>query len=147
MIHQHFIHVMSYIEGAIVTSLQNRSKEFRRDRKTVKTDTPISKTPAKIKQPTESQKSPSIAWMQPPPVPYAMGEDKCSFDRFSLQLQDEAKRKKPRNEVTSKLMEPTYAHRRQDILESPAAIPELLKVRMRYVLHLLPFLCNVSALL
>ena len=93
----------------------------------MKTDTceNISKTPAKIKQPVESQKSPSIAWMQPPPVP--MGEDKCSFDRFSSQLRDEAKRKKPRHEVTSKLMEATYAQRRQDILESPAAIPELLK--------------------
>lgn len=116
-----------YIQGAIVTSLQNRFKEFRRDRKAVKTETyeNISTTPAKIKQPNESQKSPSIAWMQPPPVP--MGEDKCSFDRFSSQLQDEAKRKKPRNEISSKLMEATYAHRRQDILESPAPIPELLK--------------------
>ena len=75
------------------------------DRKTVKTNTceNISKTPAKIKQPIESQKSPSIAWMQLPPVP--MGEDKYSFDCFSSQLRDEAKRKKPRHEVTSKLME------------------------------------------
>ena len=118
------IHEMSYIWGAIGTSLQNRFKEFRRDCKAVKTDTYENiKTPAKIKQPKES---PSIAWMQPPPVP--MGEDKCSFDCFSSQLRDEAKRKKPRNEVISKLMEVTYAaHRRQDILESPAPIPELLK--------------------
>lgn len=95
------IHEMSYIWGAIGTSLQNRFKEFRRDCKAVKTDTYENiKTPAKIKQPKES---PSIAWMQPPPVP--MGEDKCSFDCFSSQLRDEAKRKKPRNEVISKLME------------------------------------------
>ena len=84
----------------------------------------IPKTPARTKKPAV-QKSPSIAWMQPPPIP--PGEDACSFDRFSSQLRDEAKRRKPRNEVTTKLMEATYAQRRKDILECPAAIPELLK--------------------
>ena len=76
----------------------------------------ISMSPAKIKQPKESQKSLSIAWMQPPPVP--MGEDKCSFDRFSSQLRDEAKRKKPRNEITSKLMEATYPYRNVKVVKT-----------------------------
>ena len=82
------------------------------------------KTPVPSRK-TTIQKSPSIAWMQPPPIP--PGEDGCSFDRFSSQLRDEAKRKKPRNEVTSKLMEATYAQRKEEILECPSAIPELLK--------------------
>lgn len=82
------------------------------------------KTPTRNSKPT-AQKSPSIAWMQPPSIP--LGEDECSFKRFSSQLRDEAKRRKPRDEVTSKLMDATYAHRRKDILECPAAIPELLK--------------------
>lgn len=88
-------------------------------------DTTLSNMPAKTKKSTAPQKSPSIAWMQPPPIP--QGEDDCSFDRFSSQLQEEARRKKPRTEVISKLMEATYAQRRKNILECPAAISELLK--------------------
>ena len=63
--------------------------------------------------------------MQPPPIPE--GEDECSFDRFSSQLRDEAKRRKPRSEVVSKLMEITYAQRRRNLLEFPTDIPELIK--------------------
>ena len=62
--------------------------------------------------------------MQPPPIP--LGQDKFSFDQFTSQLQEESKRKQPRLEVTSKLMEATYAQRRKNILECPCTIPELL---------------------
>ena len=112
-------------QGAIITALQNRFKEFRRERKSPKlesTDT-MPNVPS-IKKP-EARQSPSSTWMKPPPVP--AGEDKCSFERFCSQLRDEARRKAPRKEVTSKLMEATYALRRQDILISPTPIPELLK--------------------
>lgn len=114
-------------QGAIITGLQNRFKEFRRDRKGLKPDicktSPNATVPSVSKKP-EAQQSPSISWMQPPPVP--VGEDECSFERFCSQLRDEAKRKAPRREVIAKLMEATYAQRRQDILKSPTPIPQLL---------------------
>ena len=44
--------------------------------------------------------------MQPPSIP--QGEDECSFDHYSFQLRDEARRRKPRDERTSKLMDAPY---------------------------------------
>ncbi len=43
------------------------------------------------------------------------------------QLRDEAKRRSPREEVVSKLMEITFAHRRENILGSRTDISDLLK--------------------
>lgn len=118
-----------HFQGAIVISIQNRFKEFRRDRKSTKCDARTSqstsnKTPSTSKQITAT-KSPHVDWMQPPTIP--LGEDNCSFERFSSQLREESKRKQPRGEIISKLMEATYAHRRKNILECPSTIPELLK--------------------
>ena len=113
------------MQGAIITALQNRFKEFRRERKSPKLESSdtIPNVPS-IKKP-EARQSPNSTWMKPPPVP--VGEDNCSFERFCSQLRDEARRMAPRKEITSKLMEATYALRRQDILISPTPIPELLK--------------------
>ena len=63
--------------------------------------------------------------MQAPVTP--AGEDECSFERFSSQLRDEAKKKKPRNEIVAKLMDATFALRRKDILDHPAIVSEILK--------------------
>ena len=118
-----------HFQVAIVVSIQNRFKEFRRDCKSTKCDartlqSTSNETPSTSKQITDT-KSPHVDWIQPPTIP--LGEDNCSFERFSSQLQEESKRKQPRGEIISKLMEATYAHRRKDILECSSTIPELLK--------------------
>ena len=71
------------------------------------------------------QQSPSKCWMQVPAIPD--GEDECSFERFTSQLREEAKRRKPRKEVVQPLMATTFAQRRRDILQFPAAVHETLQ--------------------
>ena len=130
------MHVL--VQGAIITSLQNRFKEFRRDRKVRRETTEETSVSTETrKKPATVQQSPSKCWMQAPAIPD--GEDEFSFNRFSSQLREEAKRRNPREEVVQPLMATTFAQRRRDILNFPAAIHDTLQ---KY-----PFLSNQDEVL
>ena len=89
---------MIYVrQGAIITGLQNRFKEFRRDKKQRK-ETPIvdPNTPPKCQQPNLS-KSPMQNLMKVPDIPER--EDEHSFERINNMLKSEFKKQRPKKEV------------------------------------------------
>ena len=116
---------MIYVrQGAIITGLQNRFKEFRRDKKQRK-ETPIvdPNTPPKCQQPNSS-KSPVQNLMKVPDIPE--GEDKHSFERLNNMLKSEFKKQKPKKEVLVELMRATYPQRRANILATSTPVADLL---------------------
>ena len=102
----------------MVVMLQNRFKEFRRDRKPKQAPVVVaSKPPVK-------QKSPAKELMNRPEI--ADGEDQASYERFCSKITEEFQRKKPRPEVYDSLIELTYPHRRQEILDTSMLVSEIL---------------------
>ena len=109
------------MQGAIVIGLQNRFKEFRRDKKPVKKPVIIAAPVTVSRQP----RSPAKQLMKRPEI--EAGEDEGSYERFAAQILEEFKKKKPRPEVLSFLIETTYAHRRQEITDNPSLVSDVLK--------------------
>ena len=114
-----------------MTGLQNRFKEFRRERKVVKeestaetTETAKENQPPKTAKKPKSAKQPAALLVQLPDI--RPGEDEHSFCRFNRMLQAEAKKVKPNRDVVSKLMERTYPQRRIDILSTPMPLTQIL---------------------
>lgn len=117
---------MIYVrQGAIITGLQNRFKEFRRDKKQRK-ETPIvdPNTPPKCQQPNLS-KSPMQNLMKVPDIPE--GEDEHSFERLNNMLKSEFKKQRPKKEVLVELMRATYPQRRANILATSTPVANLIK--------------------
>lgn len=118
-----------------MTGLQNRFKEFRRERKVVKEENQSdenAETPSKNQLPKmakkknlDSIKKPASSLVQPPDIP--PGEDEHSFSRFNGMLKAEARKAKPNRDVISKLMERTYSQRRNHILTTPMPLSQLLQ--------------------
>lgn len=121
---------IAYTQGSIVTGLQNRFKEFRRDRKVVKVEGGVTNTASKENQPPKQPRKPSsvkqcaASLVQPPAI--TSGEDEHSFARFNGMLKAEAKKAKPNREIVRKLMERTYSQRRIHILSTPMPLTQLL---------------------
>ena len=65
---------IAYTQGSIVTGLQNRFKEFRRDRKVVKVEGGVADTVSKENQPLKQRRKPSsvkqcvASLVQPPAI-------------------------------------------------------------------------------
>lgn len=126
--------MLMYLQGALVIGLQNRFKEFRRERKFVKKEnqsdenaeapskTQLAKT---TKKKLDSIKKPVSSLVQPPDIP--PGEDEHSFSRFNGMLKAEARKTKPNRDVVNKLMERTYSQRRKHILTTPMPLSQLLQ--------------------
>ena len=116
---------IAYTQGSIV---QNRFKEFRRDRKVVKMEEGgLADTASKENQLPKQPRKPSsvkqcaASLVQPPAI--TSGEDEHSFARM---LKAEAKKAKPNREIVRKLMERTYSQRRIHILGTPMPLTQLL---------------------
>ena len=106
-----FVFSALLFQGAIVTSLRNHFKEFRRtpvERGKLKTNT--KKSPKK--------KSPGITQSLAQPLP-APGEDSVSFERHCRLLQVEFTKARRNQHVVTDLMDRTFAMRRREILEEP----------------------------
>ena len=103
-----------------MVGLKNHFKEFRRERKPRSSPAaiPEPKTPAK-------QKSPTKQLMQRPEI--AAGEDLGSYERFSKNIREEFRRRSPRAEVYVPLIETTFPHRRQEILDSQILVSDVLE--------------------
>ena len=110
------------MQGAIVIGLQNKFKEFRRDKKPVKKPVIIA---APVTVVSRQPWSPTKQLMKRPEI--EAGEDEGSYERFAAQILEEFKKKKPRSEVLSFLFETTYAHRRQEIIDNPSLVSDVLK--------------------
>lgn len=105
------------LQGAIVQSLINRFKEFRRPpRDRSKVGVIPSKPPSHVIQ----RKPPIESLMEMPAIP--AGEDHTSFKRHNQILVAESKKAKPNMQVVGSLMERTYAFRRGDIISSPSDV-------------------------
>ena len=102
--------------------LQNRFKEFRRDKKPVKKPVIIA---APVTVVSRQPRSPAKQLMKWPEI--EAGEDKGSYKWFAAQILEEFKKKNPRPEVLSFLIETTYAHRRQEITDNPSLVSDVLK--------------------
>lgn len=116
------------LKGAIVQSLINRFKEFRRP--------PRDRSKVEVKQPSHviKRKPPIETLMEMPAIP--AGEDQTSFKRHNQILVAESKKAKPNMQVVGSLMERTYAFRRGDIISSPSDV--------MHHLAQYPFLQNVE---
>ena len=110
--------IIIMLQGTIVVTLQNRFKEFRREKKPKS----VSKPAQKISKP--AQKSPAKELMLRPEIP--QGEDLASYLRFCSKITEEFKRRKPRPEVYESLVDLTYPHRRQEILDTGILVSDVL---------------------
>ena len=102
--------------------LQNRFKEFRREKKSgsgSKLPTPA------IPKPKPKPKSPAKQLMTRPEI--AAGEDKASYSRFCSKISEEFMRKKPRPEVYQSLISLTYPHRRREMLDTLRRVTDVLQ--------------------
>lgn len=109
--------------GAIVCMLQNRFKEFRREkskRKATPSHVTNSESESRIKR-----CPPAITTIiTPPSVP--AGEDEISFKRHNKVLIKEKSKSHPNSQVVSDLMEITFSIRRDDIVTISCNITQLL---------------------
>ena len=110
IIHVILLHVPP-VQDALIRSLIDRFKEFRRPKKP---RTPLSNR-AKEK---ERGKKPGITNTIKEPIPLP-GEDMISFERHTKALQVEFKRANRNNAVINDLMNRSFALRRAEILEKP----------------------------
>ena len=122
--HIDVINLRFMLQGAIIVGLQNRFKEFRRERKPRSSPAKVlePKIPAKQKSPA---KRPAKQLMQRPEI--AAGEDLGSYERFTKTIREEFRRRSPRADVYIPLIETTYAHRRLEILDSQILVSDVLE--------------------
>ena len=117
--------VLAFIQGAIVMSLINCFKNFRRKRRCrVKKEEQPGEDPPSPNPRTAAGKSPGMASaMEQPVVP--PGEDTVSFGRHCKVLQAVYKKASRNGQVVVDLMDRTFAFRRQDILSLTYDLSEL----------------------
>ena len=107
------------VQDALVKSLINRFKEFRRPKKTRNA---VCTTPTLT---SKKGKAPGITNSVMSPVP-APGEDAVSYERHIKVLQVEYKKANRNQAVVGNLMERSFALRRQEILEKTVSIEHIL---------------------
>ena len=109
-------------QAGIIAGLQNRFKEFRREKKPRKSSSASDPVPPTCKS---TPKSPSVNKAEKLSVP--AGEDEVSFARHNRVLKAEFSKSKPNAEMVKDLMERTFAMRRKDILSQGHSYDPLAK--------------------